>query len=281
MFKCKKRLVFINEINLLGILLLILINRKFCVIGGYSYIFGHGSYIQRIIDFLSKKGLIEVKEDRLNEIPYKDFGDFQRLNNFFQESEKWMECEFKFNFIKGNYKIPIKHIISNRSSALYQRCHDYFHLSNDQSKFRLSNFESSYYEYRFKKRVKKSSISIFKNLVFNFLMSISSFFFSCIWVFLKIKIRVKKKHIILAVDYVGGSRDMKFWDFLNDDRTKTLVVVRDNYTHMTFRHFLKGYNVVSSFSGSLDIRSGFFFNYIICGWDKIVLELLLLSTRLL
>ena len=95
--------LFLTESTLLLLGIHLILGPKLCVLGTYSYIQNHGGYLQKLVNYLNSKQLLEVITDKVDKFPYKDNGDLQRLTNVFYECETWMEEEFKMDSFKGSY----------------------------------------------------------------------------------------------------------------------------------------------------------------------------------
>lgn len=249
--------IYLTEVTLLTLTWHLILGRPICILGCYSYFQNHGGILQKIATKLHGKRLVNIVDDFKELFPYKDNGDFQRLTNAFSESEPWMEKQFKMDSLTGSYALAIKHIISNRSFALYQRNYDLFYLKDILVTPSLDEFDKSFYSYAFKESLPVKFFEPILKYLLNFSLFILSLIQCILWIISRIRFAVTKYEIALATDYNGGTRDMKFWDFLSPDRKKTLVVVRDSYTRKTFKHLLTGYNVVFDIEGTFDIKGGF------------------------
>ncbi|RYE38156.1 MAG: hypothetical protein EOP48_27520 [Sphingobacteriales bacterium] len=168
--------VYLTELTLLNLIWHLVLDRPICILGCYSYIQNHGGILQKLVAKLHRKGLVELVEDFKDLFPYKDNGDFQRLTNAFSEYEPWMEKQFKMNLLKGRYSLAIKHIISNRSFALYQRNYDLFYLKDILVVPSLEEFDKSFYSYAFKEALPGS----FFEPVWKYLLNFSLFILSLI-----------------------------------------------------------------------------------------------------
>ena len=167
-----------------------------------------------------------------------------------------MESKFNMNHIKSKYELACKHIICNRTFSLYQRNYDLFYLLDTINEPLLNEYDNSFFYFRFGKRMKCNRLEFIGKYTLNILLFILSLFYCLIWVFSRIRFTIHPQKIILATDYNGGSRDMKFWDYLNPDKSRTLVVIRDKYTMKAFAHLLGDYKVVFDNDGSFSFVSG-------------------------
>ncbi len=248
--------IYLTEVTLPKFLIFIAIGREICVLGAYSYIQNHGGYLEKFVTKLKAKNIVKTISDFDNLIPYKDAGDFQRLTNVFSESEAWMESQFNLNFLKGDYALACKHIICNRTFSLYQRNYDLHYLENTIVVPVLNSYDNSFFQFRFGKSLKSNLFEVVSNYLLNISFFILSLIQCFVWIFSRIRFVNNHQKITFAADYVGGPRDMRFWDYLNPDKTKTLVVVRDKYTMQAFGHLLGDYKVVFDNEGSFALGSG-------------------------
>jgi hypothetical protein len=248
--------IYLTEITLPQFLIFIALRRKICILGAYSYFQNHGGYLQKLVTKLKAKGTIKTLTDYENLFPYKDSGDFQRLTNAFSESEPWMERQFNLSSLKGVYALACKHIICNRTHALYQRNYDLYYLANTIVAPSLNAYDNSFFQFRFGKLNKQIFFEVVSKYILNFSFLILSLLQCFIWIFSRIRFTNNPQKITFATDYNGGPRDMKFWDYLNPDKTKTLVVVRDKYTMQTFGHLLGDYKVVFDNEGYFGLWQG-------------------------
>jgi hypothetical protein len=231
--------IFLTERSMLRFLVYLILGRKICVLGTYSYVQNHGGFLQKLVSRLHARKVIEVVADRASQFPYKDNGDFQRLTNIFSEAEPWMENEFEMPSMEGSYALACKHIISNRTYALYQRNFDRFYLSGSLVLPPSDTIDRSFYLYRFGIRLKQHWLEPVEKMLYNVFFLVVSLLHCFVWILTHIRFKVQQHSIRLATDYNGGPRDMKFWDYLSPDRAKTLVVVRDKYTMKAFGHSSK------------------------------------------
>lgn len=248
--------IFLTERTILRFFLYLALRRKVCILGVYSYLQNHGGYLQTLVNYLHDKHRVEIISEKKDQFPYKDNGDFQRLTNIFSEAEPWMEQQFKMDSFSGEYALACKHIISNRTYALYQRNYDIFYLSESIVVPKMDSCDRFFYRHNFGKIMPVNRIEAIDKYVFNTFFFILSLLHCFAWIVSRIRLAPKKYEITLATDYNGGPRDMKFWDYLNPDRKKTLVVVRDKYTMSAFGHLLTKYNAVFDDDGSFDLAGG-------------------------
>ena len=236
--------IFLTELNLLKFITNIFFHKKkYCVLDTYSYIFNHGSFLLKIVNKLHSKNLVLTIKDKSSELPYIDTGDCKRLTDVFAISEKWMNSNFNMN-VKGFYSNAIRHIISNRTYNLYERCIDSYYLSKTVSIQRLNRLYKSFFLFRYNIEKKSNHYEFITKYFTNFLLLIFSWLYFLSWVCTHIRIFYKRERFRFAVDYVGGSRDIKFWDYLNPEKEKTLVVVRDKFTKKEFAKYIDKYKVV-------------------------------------
>ena len=241
--------IFLTELNFLRFIYdIFFLRKKYCVISTYSYVFNHSSFLQKIVNILHEKDLIKIKDDFSEEIPYADTGDCKRLTDVFAVSEQWMNSNFNFQRY-DYYQNSVTHIISNRSYNLYEQCIDLFWLSKKILVPRSDHLQRSFYYYRYKLKIKKNYWEYLTKYFLNFSLFILAYSHFLYWLFTHINFFYKKEKYRFAVDYVGGSRDMKFWDYVNPKKEETLVVVRDTYTKNNFKEYIKDYKVVSDDSG--------------------------------
>jgi len=241
--------IFLTELNfIIFIFNIFFLRKKYCVIRTYSYVFNHGSFLQKIVDILHKKNLIKLKDDFSDEIPYHDTGDCKRLTDVFAVSEDWMNSYFNFHKY-GYYQNAVTHIISNRSYNLYEECIDLFWLSKKVLIPSSDHLHRLFFDYRYKLKINKNYWEYLTKYLLNFSLFMLSNFHFLYWFFTHIKFFYKKEKFRLAVDYVGGYRDSIFWDYINPKKEETLVVVRDLYTKNNFKECISNYKVVSDDSG--------------------------------
>jgi hypothetical protein len=248
--------IYLTELTLPKFLIFIALRREICVLGAYSYIQNHGGYLEKLVTKLKVKNIVKTISDFDNYFPYKDSGDLQRLTNVFSESEGWMESQFKFNSIKGEYALACKHIICNRTYSLYQRNYDIYYLGDTIVTPTLNSIDNSFFQFRFGKLMKSNFFEVVSKYILNISFLILSLIQCFVWIFSRIKFANYSQKITFATDYVGGTRDMKFWNYLNPDKTKTLVVIRDKYTMKAFGHLLGDYKVIYDNDGSFRLGSG-------------------------
>ena len=256
--------IFLTELNFLKFILnIFLLKKKYCVLHTYSYIFNHGSYLNKIVEDLHKKKYIETIYDKSSELPYFDTGDCKRLSDVFAVSENWLNISFNMKQ-DGYYGNAFRHIVSNRSYNLYERCIDLYYLSKKISVPRLDYLYRSFYFFRYGIRIKVNYYEYFTKYFLNFFLFLISWLHFLFWICLRIRILDKSEKYRFAVDYNGGPRDMKFWDFINPKKEKTLVVVRDKFTKVNFAHYIKNYKVVCDDDGTFSIYLGikYFFTFV-------------------
>jgi len=245
--------LFLTESTLLLFFIYLFRGRRVCILGTYSYIQNHGGYLQKIVNSLYARGIVEITSDKIDLFPYKDVGDFQRLTNVFSECERWMENEFKIGTISGSYSLAVKHIISNRTHALYERNYNIHYLGDNIEIPVLNKSDRSFHLHRFTTSMKKVHRFEGVKYLINLLLFLASTTLCLFWIVSRIRLFSKRHNILLATDYNGGPRDMKFWDHLSPNRENTLVVVRDNSTLKTFGHLLKDYRVIFDNEGDYSI----------------------------
>ncbi len=244
--------IFLTERSLLRLLIFLLLKRRVFILGAYSYLQNHGGLMQQLVNRLYAKHLVEKIDYEDDIFPYKDSGDFQRLTNVFGECEEWMEKEFTMHAFSGEYALACKHIISNRTYALYQKAYDIHYLSSILTLPPQDKADRSFLEYRFGITMRVNWLENIFKYIFNFCLLMGSLIQCLLWVFMHIRLSPKQQ-MFLGVDYNGGSRDMKFWEHLNADKTKTLVVVRDKHTLKEFRHLLGEHHTILDTEGAFDI----------------------------
>jgi hypothetical protein len=236
--------IFLTELNFLRFIFnIFFLNKKYCVLDTYSYLFNHGGYLKNIVNKLHKKQFLEIIDDHSNEIPYLDTGDCKRLTDVFAVSEDWMNEMFNMQK-KGYYGNSIRHIISSRTYNLYERCIDLFHLSKIVSKPRLNRLYKSFFLFRYNIGTKKNHYESITTYFLNFFLLLISYAHFLYWLVSHIKIFYIRENYRFAADYLGGSRDIKFWNYLNPKKEKTLIVVRDEYTKNQFGYLINDYKVV-------------------------------------
>ncbi len=262
--------IFLTEFNFLKFIFLIFfLKKKYCVLDTYSYIFNHGSYLEKFVKWLSDKKYIETIKDRSNEIPYVDTGDCKRLTDIFSVSEEWMNKRFHMNK-RGYYGNSFRHIVSSRTYALYEKNINLFYLSKSIDFPKLDYHSQSFYFFRYGINNRKNYYEFLAKYLFNFFLFVSSLVHCFYWILTHTKVFYKTEKYRFATDYNGGPRDMIFWDFINPKQEETLVVVRDEYTKETFKNLLNNYTVVYDDEGILSIYLALK-NWIISIRDSIIL----------
>ncbi|MDP3683733.1 MAG: hypothetical protein Q8S01_07345, partial [Ignavibacteria bacterium] len=137
--------IYLTELTFFKLIWYLILRRQICILGAYSYIQNHGGIFEQIVTKLHTRGMVKTINDFKHLLPYKDSGDFQRLTNAFSESEPWMEIQFKLGTLRGSYALACKHIISNRSYALYQRNYALFYLADTLTLPALDSYDRSYF----------------------------------------------------------------------------------------------------------------------------------------
>ena len=155
-----------------------------------------------------------------------------------------------FNMQKrGYYGNCLRHIISSNSYNLYERCMDLFYLSKNISIPRLDYFYKSFYLFRYGINTKSNYYEYITKYIMNFFLYSISWIYFLFWLVTHINLFYKTEKFRLAVDYNGGLRDIKFWDYINPEKHKILVVVRTKYIKNEFEKNINNYKVVDDDEG--------------------------------
>ena len=265
--------IFLTERTLISFLFGLLFGRKYCVLEVYSYLQNRSGYLQKVVNYFRQKGNIEIRSDRYDEFPYKDSGDLRRLTDVFSECELWMEKQFQMESIKGEFAQACKHVICARTYALFQRNYDLHVLHKKIISPSLAKEDVIFQDYKFKRKATKNIFEFFFRFFFNFLLLIISIFYTSVWILSRIRVNYKKEKINFAVDYNGGNLNKEFWDYINPEKEKTLVVIRDEITLMNNFKDFETYKFTFDNKGVLEIFNVPFF------WLKSIFESIILFCK--